>query len=168
MSRPDTQQTVEQHHGQTPRESGWFATKVPEATALFWLTKLLTTGMGESASDFLVHHFAPAAAVAAGFVAFCAALALQLRARRYVPAIYWFTVAMVGVFGTMAADVLHVGLHVPYAASAVFFVVALAAVFATWQATEQTLSIHSIDTPRRELFYWAAVVTTFALGTAAQ
>jgi uncharacterized membrane-anchored protein len=74
---------------------------------------------------------------------------------------------MVGVFGTMAADVLHVGLGVPYAVSTVFFAVALAAVFTVWFLTERTLSIHSIYTPRRELFYWAAVVTTFALGTAA-
>ena len=74
---------------------------------------------------------------------------------------------MVGVFGTMAADVLHVGFGVPYIASTILYGVALAAVFVIWQRTEQTLSIHSIDTPRREAFYWAAVVSTFALGTAA-
>jgi len=71
---------------------------------------------------------------------------------------------MVGVFGTMAADVLHVGLGVPYAVSTALFAVTL--VFVTWQRTEKTLSIHSINTPRREAFYWAAVVATFALGTA--
>jgi uncharacterized membrane-anchored protein len=74
---------------------------------------------------------------------------------------------MVGVFGTMAADVLHVGLGVPYIASTVFYAIVLAAVFRTWYLSEGTLSIHSITTPRRELFYWAAVLATFALGTAA-
>jgi uncharacterized membrane-anchored protein len=79
---------------------------------------------------------------------------------------YWFAVVMVGVFGTMAADVLHVGLHVPYVASTVLYAVVLAAVFVVWQRTERTLSFHTIDSPRREGFYWAAVVSTFAMGTA--
>jgi uncharacterized membrane-anchored protein len=159
--------TVELQQGRSTRLLQRAATKVPEATAAFWIAKGLTTGMGESASDYFVHRFPPAAAVAVGGLAFVAALALQFGARRYVPWIYWLTVAMVGVFGTMAADVLHVGLGVPYFASTTFFAVALAAVFAVWFATERTLSIHSIDSWRREAFYWAAVVTTFALGTAA-
>ena len=142
------------------------ASKVPAATAVFWITKALTTGMGESASDYLVHRFSPAAAVAVGFVASCAALALQFRAPRYVPWIYWLSVAMVGVFGTMAADVLHFGLGIPYAISTAVFVLGLAAVFIVWFRVERTLSIHSITTQRREVFYWLAIVTTFALGTA--
>jgi len=83
-----------------------------------------------------------------------------------VAAAYWLAVVMVGVFGTMAADVLHVALGVPYAASSLLCAVALTVVFVTWSRTEGTLSIHSIDSTRRELFYWAAVVTTFAMGTA--
>ena len=141
--------------------------KVPEVTILFWVTKVLTTGMGETASDFLVRQISPFVAVGLGAVALAVALGLQLRARQYVPWTYWLAVAMVAVFGTMAADVLHIGLGVPYVASTVFFVVALAVVFATWYASERTLSIHSISTHRRELFYWATVLTTFALGTAA-
>jgi len=141
--------------------------RVPEVTAYFWIAKALTTAFGESASDFLVHSMAPALAVLLGFVVFAVALGMQFRAGRYVAGRYWFAVAMVGVFGTMAADVLHVGLGVPYKVSTVLFAVILAAVFIVWYRTERTLSVHSIDSPRRELFYWAAVVTTFALGTAA-
>jgi uncharacterized membrane-anchored protein len=74
---------------------------------------------------------------------------------------------MVSVFGTMAADVVHVVAGVPYAVSTVVFAVLLAVVLVTWHRSEGTLSIHSIDTPRRERFYWATVLTTFALGTAA-
>jgi uncharacterized membrane-anchored protein len=122
--------------------------------------------MGESSSDYLVHR-PPVVAVALGGIALAGALALQFTARRYVPWIYWLAVAMVGVFGTMAADVLHVGLGVPYVVSTAFFAVWLAAIFAIWWASERTLSIHSIRTRRREIFYWAAVMTTFALGTAA-
>lgn len=102
-----------------------------------------------------------------GFLAFCASLAWQLRAKRYIAVRYWLAVAMVGVFGTMAADVLHVGFHVPYGVSAPFFAAFLAAVFAVWYRSERTLSVHSITTTRREWFYWASVVGTFALGTAA-
>jgi uncharacterized membrane-anchored protein len=141
--------------------------KVPEVTAFFWIVKALTTAMGESTSDFLVHALVPEIAVVLGGIAFCIALYLQLTKDRYVPWAYWLAVAMVGVFGTMAADVLHVGLGVPYIASTVFYAIVLAAVFRTWYRMEGTLSIHSITTPRRELFYWAAVLATFALGTAA-
>jgi uncharacterized membrane-anchored protein len=141
--------------------------KVPEITAFFWIAKALTTAMGESTSDFLVHTLVPEIAVVIGGIAFCVALYLQLAKDRYVPWAYWLAVAMVGVFGTMAADVLHVGLGVPYIASTIFYAIVLAAVFRTWYLSEGTLSIHSITTPRRELFYWAAVLATFALGTAA-
>ncbi len=141
--------------------------KVPEVTALFWVTKVLTTAMGETTSDFLVHRLGPGKAIPLGAVALAASLVLQFRADRYRPWTYWFAVAMVAVFGTMAADTLHVGAGIPYAASTTFFALVLTAVFVVWQRTEHTLSIHSITTPRREVFYWLAVITTFALGTAA-
>jgi uncharacterized membrane-anchored protein len=143
------------------------AVRVPAVTVVFWVTKGLSTGMGESSSDYLVHQLPPVLAVALGGIALAGALGLQFAARRYVPWIYWLAVAMVGVFGTMAADVLHVGLGVPYLISTAFFAVALAAVFVAWYGIEKTLSIHSIATTRREVFYWAAVMGTFALGTAA-
>jgi uncharacterized membrane-anchored protein len=141
--------------------------KVPEVTAWFWVVKALTTAMGESTSDFLVHTLAPEVAVVLGAIAFTAAIYIQFAKDRYIPWCYWLAVAMVGVFGTMAADVLHVGLGVPYIASTIFYAIVLAAVFRTWYRIEGTLSIHSIHTPRREMFYWAAVLATFALGTAA-
>ncbi len=140
--------------------------KVPEVTVYFWIIKLLTTAMGETTSDFLVTHINPVLAVAFGGIAFAVALILQFSVRRYVAWIYWLTVVMVAIFGTMAADVLHIGLGIPYFVSTAFFMVTLAVVFAVWYMSEKTLSIHSIYTRRRELFYWAAVVTTFALGTA--
>jgi uncharacterized membrane-anchored protein len=141
--------------------------KVPAITLSFWIVKLLTTAMGEATSDYLVFNVNKYAAVLFGGVGLVLALWLQLRARRYVPWIYWFAVTMVAVFGTMAADVLHVVLGIPYLTSTVFFAAALAVIFGLWYRTERDLSIHHIDTHRRELFYWAAVIATFALGTAA-
>jgi uncharacterized membrane-anchored protein len=141
--------------------------KVPQIIALFWVVKVLTTAMGESVSDYSVHRLEPVVAVAFGFVAFVAALWIQLVVRRYLAWVYWLTVAMVAVFGTMAADVTHVQFGVPYAVSTAVFALGLAIVFVAWHRVEHTLSIHSIDTLRRELFYWATVAATFALGTAA-
>ncbi|MGH2457798.1 MAG: COG4705 family protein [Chloroflexota bacterium] len=141
--------------------------KVPEITVFFWVVKLLSTAMGESTSDYLVYHIDPYAAVALTGVGLAAALILQLVVRRYVTWIYWLAVVMVAVFGTMAADVLHVVLGVPYLTSTAFFAATLVVVFVAWYASEKTLSIHTIDLPRRELFYWATVMATFALGTAA-
>lgn len=141
--------------------------KVPEVGLVFWVIKLLSTALGESTSDYLVKTFNPYFVVLAGFVGFVTVLVLQLRMRRYVPAVYWLAVTMVAVFGTMAADVLHVALGVPYIVSTGAFAIALAVILLLWYRTEKTLSIHSITTLRRELFYWATVSATFALGTAA-
>lgn len=141
--------------------------KVPEITIFFWIVKLLTTAMGESTSDYLVFRINPYIAVTLGAIGLVAALLLQLSVRRYIPWVYWLTVAMVAVFGTMAADVLHIQLGIPYILTTLFFAITLAVVFVLWQKREKTLSIHSINTRRRELFYWATVLATFALGTAA-
>jgi uncharacterized membrane-anchored protein len=152
---------------QPSQHATWALRKVPEVTAYFWITKVLTTAMGESTSDYLVHQLNPYVAVALGAIGLALSLVLQFSARRYVPWIYWLTVVMVAVFGTMAADVLHIEFGVPYVVSTAFFAAVLVVVFSAWYATEKTLSIHSIYTPRREAFYWATVVVTFALGTAA-
>ena len=139
---------------------------MPEITVYFWVIKALSTAMGEATSDYLVHRLNPELAVALGFIGLVVALLLQFSMRRYVAWTYWLGVVMVGVFGTMAADVLHVRFGVAYAVSSTLYGVVLLAVFVSWQMTEKTLSIHSVDTPRREAFYWASVVATFALGTA--
>jgi uncharacterized membrane-anchored protein len=142
------------------------ALRVPEITAYFWIIKGLSTAMGEATSDYLVKTLHPVPAVALGFVGFVLALSIQFSMRRYVAWTYWFAVVMVGVFGTMAADVLHVGFGVPYIATSILYAIVLTAVFVVWQRTEGTLSIHSVDSPRREVFYWLTVVSTFAMGTA--
>jgi uncharacterized membrane-anchored protein len=164
---------VAYHMGTGSEGSGfgsWLTTpgplRVPQITVAFWVIKALSTAMGESTSDFLVHSMAPQLAVVLGFIGFLFALALQFRMGRYVAWTYWFAVVMVGVFGTMAADVLHVGLGVPYTVSSILYALVLITVFVVWQRTEKTLSIHSIDTPRREAFYWVTVGATFAMGTA--
>jgi uncharacterized membrane-anchored protein len=141
--------------------------KVPELTALFWVIKLLSTAMGESTSDYLVFHIDPYVAVVVASIGLLIALAIQLRWPRYMAPIYWLAIVMVAVFGTMVADVMHVVLGIPYVVSTVVLAMALAAIFVAWYRSERTLSIHTINTPRRELFYWATVMATFALGTAA-
>jgi uncharacterized membrane-anchored protein len=149
-------------------KSQWqhLGTKVPQLTGYFWIIKILTTGMGEAISDYLAHQYGPIPAVTIGGLFFVAALALQLRVKTYVPWIYWVAVAMVSVFGTMAADGLHIEFHVAYKYSTALYAVALTAILVAWYKSEHTLSIHSIITPRREIFYWLTVLATFALGTA--
>lgn len=152
----------------TARPAGWLG-KVPEIALSFWIIKIMSTTVGETGADFL------AVRVGLGLVAtsllmavlLAAALWLQLRARRYTPWIYWLTVVLVSVVGTQITDLLTDGLGVSlYLSTSVFFV-ALMAIFFVWHRVEHTLSIHDIVTRRRELFYWAAILCTFALGTAA-
>jgi uncharacterized membrane-anchored protein len=143
--------------------------KVPEVTAIFWLIKILSTTVGETGADYLAVHVglgaSTTAAIMVGFLVI--ALALQLRARSYVPWIYWLTVVLVSVVGTQITDLLTDRLEISLYLSTAAFACILAAIFAIWYGVEQTLSIHTIVSTRRELFYWAAILFTFALGTAA-
>jgi uncharacterized membrane-anchored protein len=148
-----------------PRVAGG-ASKVPAVKPYFWAVKLLTTAMGEAVSDFLVKDWNKYAAVVLGFVLFAVTITWQFRTPRYRTWPYWSAVAMVAVFGTMCADVLHIMLGLPYLVSATFYAACLTATFVIWHRTEGTLDIHSIVTPRREVFYWLAVIFTFAMGTA--
>jgi len=138
--------------------------KVPVVTGFFWAIKVLTTGMGEAASDWLV-RLGGAVTVGVTFVVLVASLVVHFRTSRYVVWVYWLAVVMISVFGTMAADIPHrlgISLWVTSAA----YLVAVLAIFAVWHRLEGTLSFSAIDTRRRESFYWAAVLATFALGTA--
>ncbi|QPF89230.1 COG4705 family protein [Bradyrhizobium commune] len=143
--------------------------KVPEVTAIFWAIKILSTTVGETGADYLAVHVG----LGAGRTAICmtglliAALLLQLRRRAYVPWIYWLTVVLVSIVGTQLTDLLTDKLEISLYVSTAAFAGALAAIFAIWYGVERTLSIHSIVTTRRELFYWTAILFTFALGTAA-
>jgi uncharacterized membrane-anchored protein len=152
--------------GQPTHTAQRAVTKVPEIALIFWVLKLLTTGMGESMSDFLGQHSVPIAG-AIGIFGLWFAIWLQMRQREYRAPFYWFAVMMVAIFGTMAADGIHDGASIPYAVTTPLFAVVMAAVFFFWYRSEGTLSIHSITTRRREGYYWAAVLATFALGTAA-
>ena len=143
--------------------------KVPEVTAIFWIIKILSTTVGETGADYLaVHVGLGASTTTAIMVSFLvAALILQLRARSYVPWIYWLTVVLVSIVGTQITDWLTDRLEISLYVSTAAFAAILAAIFAVWYGVERTLSIHTIVTTRRELFYWAAILFTFALGTAA-
>jgi len=158
----DTSDAVTEHTSALRRT----ATKVPQIIVLFWVAKVLSTAMGEATSDYMNQSIGPAIAVPIMLVGLYLALKLQFKPHKYVAWRYWLVVVMVAVFGTSAADALHVGLGIPYVASTAFYAVVLAGIFIAWYRSEGTLSIHSIHSRRREKFYWATVLATFALGTA--
>src|ERR1700742_3229447 len=143
--------------------------KVPEVTLIFWAIKILSTTVGETGADYLAVHVGLGAALTAACMTglLIAALALQLSRGGYVPWIYWLTVVLVSIVGTQLTDLLTDKLEISLYVSTAAFACALAATFAFWYGVERTLSIHSIVTTRRELFYWTAILFTFALGTAA-
>ena len=142
--------------------------KVPQVTLGFWIIKIMATTVGETVADYL--------AVDAGFgktstriamgVLLTIVLLLQLRKNRYVPWLYWFAVVLVSIVGTQITDALTDDMGVSLYISTSVFAVALAGIFSLWYAVEKSLSIHTIFTLRRELFYWSAILCTFALGTA--
>ena len=141
------------------------APKVPEVFLLFWVVKLLTTGIGEAGADAMAKVSIPLAG-AVGLVVFVVTLRVQLRAEAYHPVRYWLAVLAVAVFGTMVADGPHKVLGIPYVVNAIICIMLLAGLLIWWGRSEGTLSVHSVTTARRERFYWAAVLITFGLGTA--
>lgn len=143
--------------------------KVPEVTIYFWIIKVLCTTVGESFADYIntTLGFGLTNTTLAFGAALAVVLAVQLRTRRYRPALYWLAVVLISVVGTLLTDQLTDGHGVPLWISTTVFAVLLATVFGIWYARERTLSIHSINTTSREAFYWLTVLVTFALGTAA-
>src|SRR3954466_1095126 len=150
------------------QSSPWL-TKVPAITATFWVIKILSTTIGETFADYLTVKFGlgPLVTDAVMIAVLAAALAVQFRTRKYTPWIYWLCVVLVSIVGTQITDYFTDALGVSLYLSTAVFAVVLAAVFVVWYRQEGTLAIASIDTPRREAFYWGAILTTFALGTAA-
>ena len=134
---------------------------------MFWVVKIVTTGMGETTWDWMEAAIGAGAAVIISGLGLVAALVAQFASRAYNAWIYWSAIVMVSVFGTTVADSVHNDFGVPYVVSTWVLVAVVAAVLGTWYRVEGTLSIHSIRTRRREGFYWATVLSTFALGTAA-
>jgi uncharacterized membrane-anchored protein len=143
--------------------------RVPEVTLVFWILKILATTVGETAADVLSTTFKLGTVVTSYVMAvfLLISLVFQLRARRYVPPIYWIVVVFISVVGTLISDNLVDNLGVPLATTSLIFTVALVAVFIIWYLSEHTLSVHTIYTVGRELFYWAAILFTFSLGTSA-
>ena len=115
--------------------------KVPEITIAFWVIKILTTGMGETTSDFFVRSFDPPPVVLAAGVLLAISLGAQILSRRYSTWLYWLTVVLVSIFGTMVADILHILVGIPYLASTIGFGEALAVILLLWNRNEGTLSI---------------------------
>ena len=142
--------------------------KVPAVTLVFWIIKIMSTTVGETGADYLAVHIGLGAAVTDAIMAtlLVIALAIQFQARRYVPWRYWLTVVFISVVGTQITDALTDGFGVSLYVSTAIFSVALVVTFSIWYSIEHTLSIQAIDTRRRELFYWVAILFTFALGTA--
>jgi uncharacterized membrane-anchored protein len=142
--------------------------KVPEATIFFWIIKVLCTTVGETFSDFINVNLGLGLTLTSIImgIAFIVVLYLQFRATKYVPGIYWLTVVLISVFGTLVTDNLTDGIGVPLELSTIAFSVLLGLTFLFWYLSEKTLSIHSIYTRKREAFYWLTILFTFALGTA--
>jgi uncharacterized membrane-anchored protein len=143
--------------------------KVPAVTLFFWIIKVMATTVGETGADFLIFNVKLGLTTTSYLMGaiLLVALALQVTARKYIPWLYWLAVVLISIVGTLITDNLTDHFGVKLEVSTLVFSIVLAATFATWYASEKTLSIHSIHTRRRELFYWAAILVTFALGTAA-
>jgi len=138
---------------------------VPDATGWFWLAVVLIAGMGQTASEAAYREFGPLGAAVLGVGGLLTLLTRQLRQGRYVAWAYWPALVAASVFGTMAADAVHVVCGAGYAAVTAAFALVLTVIMAVWYASESTVSGGSVRTLRREALYWASVLTVFALGT---
>ena len=143
--------------------------KVPAVTLFFWIIKVLCTTVGETAADFLNVNLQFGLTITSYVMGalLLIVLVFQFRSRRYIPGIYWLAVVLISIVGTLITDNLTDNFGISLVTTTIIFSVALAATFVAWYAKERTLSVHTIITSRREVFYWFAILFTFALGTAA-
>ncbi len=144
--------------------------KVPVViTIYFWTIKVLATTVGETGADFLIFNVHVGLTLTSVIMGALLAVILyaQARAKTYVPWLYWVTVVLISIVGTLITDNITDNLGVSLETTTLAFSIALLVTFALWYLSERSLSIHSIHTTRRELFYWLAILFTFALGTAA-
>jgi len=143
--------------------------KVPQVTAVFWVIKVLCTTVGETFADLLNDKLGLGLTMTTYIMSTFLLLMLvaQFTVRRYVPAVYWSVVVLLSIVGTLITDNLTDNFGISLTTTTLVFSIILAVVFIVWYKVEGTLSIHSITTIRREVFYWLAVLFTFALGTAA-
>lgn len=143
--------------------------KVPEVTIFFWLIKIMATTLGETGADFFIFNlkFGMTATSYLMGIILLVALSIQIRAKKYIPAVYWVAVVLISIVGTLITDNLVDNFGVKLETTVILFSIALSAIFLAWYVSQKTLSIHTIYTTKRELFYWTAILFTFALGTAA-
>jgi uncharacterized membrane-anchored protein len=142
--------------------------RVPRVTIDFWMIKLMAVTMGETAADYLAVNLGLGLTVTSLIMTalLIVGVAIQFRQKRYVPWSYWLAVVLISIVGTLVTDNLVDNFGVPLEVTSIAFSIALAVTFYWWWNSERTLSIHSISTDRREIFYWLAILFTFALGTA--
>ena len=154
--------------GNAKQYKNWLV-KVPEVTAFFWIIKVLATTVGETFADYLNETlgFGLNGTTLVTILALFVAMIFQFKSTKYRPSLYWLVVVLISIAGTLLTDNLTDNLNVSLITSSVIFSIILAIVFIVWHRNEASLAIHSIYTPRREAFYWSAILFTFALGTAA-
>ena len=145
----------------------WFpeplAAKVPEIALLFWVVKLLTTAAGEASSDYFATH-SKAIGAAVEIIVVLVGVLWQFKTRRYVAPAYWFLALAIATTGTGVSDTMHLVFGIPYGGTTFIWIITLSGVFFLWSRTEHTLSIHSIVTRQRELFYWATILRPLPSG----
>ena len=151
-----------------PHDSEAWLSKVPQATAVFWLVKILATTVGETGGDALSMTFQLGYAVATLiFVAFfVVTLAIQVRSRSYHPAAYWAVVVATTTVGTTTSDFLDRTAGLGYVVSSAILLLAVLMVLAAWRATAGRIEYDHILKPRDEVFYWVTILVSNTLGTA--
>jgi len=141
--------------------------RVAGLTVFFWIIKILSTTVGETAADFVSVDMGLGlinTTLILGLVTI-ASVIWQFKMKKYFAPAYWFLIIMMSIEGTLITDMFVDNMGISLITLDVVFTILMFAVFYLWHKEEGTLSIHSINTARRETFYWIIVLTTFALGT---
>ena len=155
--------------------------KVPQVTLLFWIIKIFCTTLGETGGDAVTMSFfgettanASPFWIAYGYlvgtaifaVIFIIAVAIQIRAKKFHPFLYWLTIIATTTVGTTLADYFDRSMGVGYAGGASILFVLVIASLLTWRLSLGTVSVESVRTPKAEMFYWGTIMFSQTLGTA--
>ena len=142
--------------------------KVPAVTLGFWIIKIAATTLGETGGDAVTMSLGLGYLIGTAIFAtvFVVAVAVQIAAKRFHPLLYWFVIIATTTAGTTLADFLDRSLGIGYVGGSSILFVSLIAVLALWYWAAGSISVETVNTPRVEAFYWAAIMFSQTLGTA--
>ena len=142
--------------------------KVPEVTLTFWIIKIAATTLGETGGDSVTMtlNWGYLTGTAIFLSLLVVLVVLQIAAKKFHPLLYWATIVASTTAGTTMADFADRSLGVGYSGGSSILLACVLVVLGVWYWSEGSIAVETVNRPKIEAFYWAAITFSQTLGTA--